>query len=47
MLVKADTPYKTVKDVVDAAKASAGSMKAASTALQDPAHLGILQFAKW
>jgi len=37
--VKSDSPYKSVKDVVDAAKAKPDSIKAGDTGLQGPWHL--------
>jgi tripartite-type tricarboxylate transporter receptor subunit TctC len=40
--VKADSPYKTVQDLLDAAKKSPGSLKAATTGILSDDHLAIL-----
>ncbi len=44
--VKADSPYKSVKDVVDAAKASPGAVKVGDTGLMGPYHLANVGVAK-
>lgn len=44
--VKTDSPYKSVKDLVDAAKANPGKVKVASPALLGTGHFGILWFEK-
>jgi tripartite-type tricarboxylate transporter receptor subunit TctC len=44
--VAADSPYKTVKDLVDAAKAKPEGIKAAITGLQSDNHLALLYFQK-
>jgi tripartite-type tricarboxylate transporter receptor subunit TctC len=41
--VKADSPFKTLKDVVDAAKATPEKVKATTTGVLGIPHLGILQ----
>lgn len=41
--VSKDSPYKTMKELVDAAKANRGKIKAGTPGLMSPAHLGILQ----
>lgn len=41
--VQANGPYKTMKDLIDAAKASPGKIKAGTPGLMSPAHLGILR----
>ncbi len=43
ILVKADSPFKTVKDVVDAAKAHPGSVKVGDTAIMSNTHLAMIQ----
>jgi len=45
-LVKADSPYKSVKDLVDAAKAKPGTIKVGDTGLMGPYHLANLMFEK-
>jgi tripartite-type tricarboxylate transporter receptor subunit TctC len=40
--VKADSPYKTVKDLIDAAKKSPGTIRAATTGILSDDHLAIL-----
>ncbi|HEX2924045.1 MAG TPA: tripartite tricarboxylate transporter substrate binding protein, partial [Chloroflexota bacterium] len=44
--VAANSPYKTLKDLVDAAKAKPGEIKAAITGLQSDNHLALLLFQK-
>lgn len=44
--VKADSPYKSVKDIVDAAKANPGKVRAGSTGILGANHLGLLQLEK-
>jgi tripartite-type tricarboxylate transporter receptor subunit TctC len=44
--VKASSPYKTLKDVIDAAKANPGKLKASSTGILSDDHLAILQLEK-
>ena len=44
--VKDDSPYKTMKDLIDAAKAKPGQLKAAVTGILGPSHLDILQTMK-
>ena len=44
VVVPTSSPYKTLKDLVDAAKASPGTIKMASTGLIGSGHLAILQF---
>ena len=44
--VSADGPYKTAKDLVDAAKAAPEKVKVADSGLLTPGHLGWLAFAK-
>ncbi|HEX9015069.1 MAG TPA: tripartite tricarboxylate transporter substrate binding protein [Chloroflexota bacterium] len=44
--VSADSPYKTLKDVVDAAKAKPGSVKIGSTGILSNTHLAGLQLQK-
>ena len=41
--VIADSPYKTIQEVIDAAKADPGSIKAGTTGIMGPSHLGLLQ----
>ena len=43
--VKADGPYQSMKDLVDAAKANPGGIKAATTGLLSDDHLAILNVA--
>ena len=40
--VKADSPYKTVKDLIDAAKKAPGTIRAATTGILSDDHLAIL-----
>jgi tripartite-type tricarboxylate transporter receptor subunit TctC len=44
--VKASTPYKTLKDLVEAAKTNPGKLKASATGILSDDHLAILQFQK-
>ncbi len=44
--VKASSPYKTLKDLVDAAKANPSKIKASATGILSDDHLAILQFQK-
>jgi len=44
LAVKADSPFKTVKDLVDAAKANPGKITVTSAGLMSTTHLAILQF---
>jgi len=44
LVVKADSPFKSVKDFVDAAKANPGKITIASTGVGSITHMGILQF---
>ncbi len=44
--VTVNSPYKTLKDLVDAAKANPGGIKAAITGLQTENHLALLLFQK-
>ncbi len=46
ILVKADSPYKTLKDFVAAAKANPGKVTLGSTGYMGTPHLSALQFAK-
>jgi len=46
ILVKADGPYKTLKDLVAAAKANPGKVSLGSTGYMGTPHLSALQFAK-
>jgi len=46
ILVKADSPYNTLKDLVDAAKAKPGKVSLGSTGYMGTPHLSALQFAK-
>ena len=41
--VGAGSPYKTLKEVIDAAKANPGKIKAGATGILGPSHLGLLQ----
>ncbi len=41
--VAAGSPHKTLKDVIDAAKANPGKIKAGATGILGPSHLGLLQ----
>ena len=42
--VRADSPFKTFKDLVDAAKKSPGTIRAATTGILSDDHLAILMF---
>lgn len=44
--VKADSPFKTVKDIVDAGKANPGKIKWGTTGILGNTHLNILQLQK-
>ena len=44
--VKADSPYKSLKDVIDAAKANPKKIRASTTGLQSDEHFAILQLQK-
>ena len=44
--VKASSPYKTLKDVIDAAKTNPGKLKASATGILSDDHLAILQLQK-
>jgi tripartite-type tricarboxylate transporter receptor subunit TctC len=44
--VRADSPYKNVKDLVEAAKTNPGRIKASHTGVMGDDHLAILQFEK-
>ncbi len=44
--VKADSPYKTLKDLIDAAKAKPGALKASVSGVLVTPHLGALLFEK-
>jgi tripartite-type tricarboxylate transporter receptor subunit TctC len=44
--VKAGSPYKTLKDVIDAAKANPSKLKASATGILSDDHLAILQLQK-
>ncbi len=44
--VAANSPYKTLKDLIDAAKANPEKIKAASVGILGPEHLSILQLQK-
>jgi tripartite-type tricarboxylate transporter receptor subunit TctC len=44
--VKDDSPFKTMKDLIDAAKAKPGSIKVAVSAILGPSHLDMLQTQK-
>ncbi|HEX2922687.1 MAG TPA: tripartite tricarboxylate transporter substrate binding protein, partial [Chloroflexota bacterium] len=46
ILVKADSPYKTLKELVDAAKANPGKVSLGATGHMGTPHLAALQFAK-
>ncbi len=46
ILVKADSPFKTLKDLVEAAKAKPGKVSLGSTGYMGTPHLSALQFAK-
>lgn len=44
--VKASSPYKTLKDVIDAAKANPNKLKASATGILSDDHLAVLQLQK-
>ncbi len=44
IVVKADSPYKTVKDLVDAAKANPGKVRISTAAILGDGHIGVLLF---
>ncbi len=44
--VAANSPYKTLKEVIDAAKANPGKVKAGTTGILGPSHLGLLMLQK-
>jgi len=44
--VKADSPYKTMKDLIDAAKANPEKIKIATLGIHGPEHLRIIQLQK-
>jgi tripartite-type tricarboxylate transporter receptor subunit TctC len=44
--VRTDSPYKSVKDLVEAAKANPGKIKVSHTGIMGDDHLAILQFEK-
>lgn len=44
--VAAGSPYKSMKEVVDAAKSSPGKIRAGTTGILGPSHLGLLQLQK-
>ncbi|HSB78620.1 MAG TPA: tripartite tricarboxylate transporter substrate binding protein [Candidatus Methylomirabilis sp.] len=44
--VKASSPYKTLKDVIEAAKATPGKLKASATGILSDDHLAVLQLEK-
>jgi tripartite-type tricarboxylate transporter receptor subunit TctC len=44
--VKASSPHKTLKDVIDAAKANPGKLKASATGILSDDHLAVLQLEK-
>lgn len=46
LAVKADGPYKTAKDLLDAAKANPGKLKTADSGLMAATHLAILELEK-
>lgn len=46
LAVKVDSPFKTLKDLVDAAKATPGKVKVADAGLLTVTHLGLLLFQK-
>lgn len=46
IVVKADSPFKTVKDVVDAAKANPGKVTVSTAGLKGINHLGMLAFSQ-
>lgn len=44
--VKSDSPYKTAKDLIEAAKAAPEKVKMSSSGIMSPAHLGVLVMEK-
>jgi tripartite-type tricarboxylate transporter receptor subunit TctC len=44
--VAVDSPYKTLKEVIDAAKANPGKIRAGTTGILGPSHLGLLMLQK-
>jgi tripartite-type tricarboxylate transporter receptor subunit TctC len=44
--VRADSPFQSVKDIVDAARANPGKVRAGSTGILSANHLGLLQLEK-
>lgn len=44
--VRADSPFKSLKELIDAAKANPGKIKASHTGIMGDDHLAILQFEK-
>ena len=46
IVVRADSPFKTTKDLIDAAKANPGTIKAATGGLLTSDHLQTMQFEK-
>lgn len=46
VVVNAQSPYRTVKDLVDAAKANPGGLKASTDGLMDADHMATLYFKK-
>ncbi len=44
--VKGDSPYKTAKDLIEAAKANPEKVKMSSSGIMSPAHMGVLQMQK-
>lgn len=44
--VKGDSPFKTAKELIEAAKASPNKLKMSSSGIMSPAHMGILQLQK-
>lgn len=44
--VAADSPYKTLRELVDAAKANPGKIRAGTTGILGPSHLGLLMLQK-
>jgi len=46
LVVKGDSPYKTAKDFIEAAKANPEKVKISSSGIMSPAHMATLQFQK-
>lgn len=46
LVVKSDSPYKTAKDFIEAAKANPEKVKVSSSGIMSPAHMATLQFQK-